>query len=56
MVVKPYLSGHSVIVGEVKNYNGTNTIFEWSQHNNRVVTIPYYNSFSIKRVVLVLEV
>jgi len=42
MVVKPYLSSHSIIVGEVKNYNSTNTIFEWSQHHNRVVTIPYW--------------
>jgi len=31
-----------LIFGEVKNYNGGNTIFEWSQHHNRVVIVPYW--------------
>ena len=39
--VKPYLSDHSIIVGEVNNLNGDNTIFEWSQQHNRMVTVPY---------------
>ena len=47
-MVKPYLSGHNTIVEEVKNQNGGNTIFVWSQHHNRMVKVPYYSGFNIK--------